>query len=175
MSVSYYIIPIEENMYEQLSEFLAQFGIEIPVEMISRYPTPSEIRQVLSEMPAYTKEYFITEKAWQVSVHEIDGYDPKLHLWRGKYASISPIGPAPDELLPICVTFKGSYELNVDILLRLTHFTGPLLLIGDSDMIPLLVSPNDNVADLLREWEKLRAQAHLSQNNDERNDTTQSR
>lgn|GEM_PF-1417115 len=175
MSASYSLLPLERNTKQSLNEYMPQFDLGVVIDITSRYPTPSEIRQVLDQMPEYTKDYFITEKVWDVKVYETTFYEQQLRIINGKCATIYSIEPTFDEFLPLSIYFHGgSEELNVEITLRLTRFTGPLLLIGDFDGIPLLVSPNNNVADLLSQWEKLRAIAHLAQDSDDRIDTTQS-
>ena len=163
MSVLYSIIAIDEELTQEKNDFWAQLGIEIPMGTTSRYPTPSEIRQALNEMTEYTKDYFITEKAWDVDIYETASYDQKLHRIDGKYATIYSIGPALSESLPLPIYFHGGWEeVNLEIVLRLTYFTGPLMIMCDVDTVPLLVSPGAELTDLLSRWKKQREIARLS-------------
>ena len=173
MSVFYSIVPIDKEHTQGFNRFLSTFGVEIPSGTVSRYPTPSEIRQVLDEMHEFTKHYSVTEKVWDVDIYETAAYDPILRRMNGKRATIYSMGPALNESLPLPIYFHGGWEeVNLEITLRLTRFTGPLLLIGDFDAVPLLVSPGINLPELLNQWEKQREMAYSSQRTDDTPDTT---
>jgi hypothetical protein len=155
MSVLYSIVPFVEEYYSEFVEYLADFGIEIPTGTKSRYPTPLEIRQALDEMPEYTKRYSISHMSWDVDIYETAFYDQELRRSRGKYASINSVGPAPDETIPLHIYFHGGTdEVNLEIVMRLTKFTGPLVLMAESDAIPVLVTHGDNVSDLMQQWQR---------------------
>ncbi len=157
MSVLYSVMPIDEEHWQQWNEYLAQFGARIPIGVASRYPLPSEIRQVLDEMTDYTKKYFITEKVWDVDIYETIFYDEEKHHSTGKHASINSIGPALNESSPLHIYFhSGTEEVNLEIVLRLSVFTGPLILMADDDIVPLIVADRQQLADLVNQWEKQR-------------------
>ena len=155
MSVGYIIIPIDKEQLQELNEYLAPFGQGIPTDTISRYPTASEIQHVLDEMPDYTKSYFITDKAWDVDVYETAFYDAERKYIGGKHTSIYSIDWALDEALPLHIYFHGGWEeLNLEIVRCLTAFTGPLILLCDSDAVPLLVSSEKQLGELVSQWKK---------------------
>ena len=154
MGTSSIIIPIDEEQIQEMNEWLVDYGFEIPVGITSRYPTPSEIRQVLDEMPEYTKVYSM-ENLWDVGVYETALYDQEHRSSSGKDAYICSIGPKLDDSLPLHIYFSGgSPEVNLEIVLGLARFTGPLLYINFSDGSPILVFPDEKLADLISKWEK---------------------
>src|SRR5262245_25266875 len=125
MGVSYDIVPLVEEYYEDIAEYLLDFGIEIQPGTKSRFPTPAEIRRVLDEMPEYTKRYHITEHSWDVDVFETAYYDQELRRIDGKYTSINSVGPGLDETEPLHVYFRGGTdEVILEIVLNLSKFTG---------------------------------------------------
>ena len=139
-----------------MRQYLAQFGIEVAIETRSRFPTPAEIRKVLEGMSEYTKIYNISEQHWDVDIYETAYYDPlSLHFFGGKHATIYASDTLLDDSLPLDFHFHGGWdEVNLQITLGLTHFTGPLVLMADSDVVPVLVSADQTVPDLLRQWAK---------------------
>jgi hypothetical protein len=162
MSALYSIIPIKKEYYEQkLPEWLAEFGIDLPPGISSRYPTPIEIRRVLDETPEWTKHFNISATQWDAEVSEPNWYSDELGMKiYGRDAIIHSVGFSSDESMPLHIYFRNGWEeFNLEIVHRLTKYTGALILMADFDAVPVLIFPDAMLPDLLEQWKQARRRA----------------
>jgi hypothetical protein len=157
MSHLYVVIPISAEDRDGLNKWLSEYQQEIPAGITSRFPTPLEIRQVLTDMPDYTKEYPDSGRHFDVNIYETAFYNPARRDHQGRWAVINSSVIAFDENRPLDFCFHGGWDdLNLEILHRLTSYTGSLIMLNAADAIPILVSPDRTIPDLLDQWERLR-------------------
>jgi hypothetical protein len=152
MGVRYLVLPFESD--GQLLDWLQSEGVEAPPATVSRYPSPKEFRTVLSSMAGYTTEYEIASISWRASVYETASADPGPPLRiNGPHATIFIPYHMGDESLPHEIHFDKSWpEVIVAILTRVASVTGPLVLLDDSDVNPVVIQGGEDVQQILNSW-----------------------
>ena len=175
MSNLWFVMILKEESNPSLNEYMLEYGgTEVALSTTSRDPTIFEICQVLSEMPKYTKVYSASHATWFMGIYETIFYDQGLPS-NGLYTDMWGDFVA-DESSPVSFSFQGGrYEVNLEIALRLTRFTGPLLTLGSGYSVPLVVYPSDTLANVISQWEKLCDIEDRSYNAARQNKTIQSR
>ena len=134
MGVLYTIWPLDETIKPWLDELNVFYG-----DALSRFPTGSEIKQVVHSMQDYESE--ITDNGiggmWQAYlVHKDNGGE------RGLYAMLNVTNYSGDDEPQELWFAKGSEELNKVILKHLTVFCGPLVFIPATGDTPTVVTPD---------------------------------
>ena len=142
MGVAYVPMLLDDDMRRWLeSEGVASPERDTP----SRWPTPRELRAVLTEMNGCDVTYRDnTDGGWDAEVVErpVDSRSQHATIWTKQLASTDV--PAPFSF------HKSSVELALVILERLSHVCGPLVLVDDSTMAPMVVTPGCDVRELAR-------------------------
>ena len=120
----------------------------VPAAFESRYPTLREVKRVLESLDGYSSDGKRFARArWAAHVKKKAGGSGTLvHFDSMAYSRERHRGPVWFE--------KGDTELIVDIVERLTHTCGPLILTCDADLgeKPLVVAPGMTVEEALAPW-----------------------
>ena len=141
MGVIYVVAPIDD----EVAEFLRSESIVVPHEA-SKGPLFRDIQDAISGLDGYSVESdpYAVGASWDAQIaSRVDQYS-----WTR--ATVQKLAPADH---PQSLAFhKGSPELVVAIVLRLSQACGPLVLFTDSGDSPLVVSPQDDIENLLKFW-----------------------
>lgn len=149
MGVSYFPYPAGR---EGIAAWLEENGLPLPEGADrSRLPTVAEIRRVLEALPDYQVEYHVTtgeHGCWEADVSWAEAPD------RGPWTNLQVLNFTADESVPAELCFsRGSPEVVVLILERISRLCGPFVLVDDSAMVPLIVSPSMCIEHALRDWD----------------------
>ena len=155
MGIIYIPVPLGE---ESVREFLIAEGFSLPDEIgESRNPTVQELRFVLDNLDEFDVSYCSEDgphSYWEADVEWAAAPD------EGPWAVIRVLPFDGDESVPTGFCFsKGWEEAVVLILERIARICGPFVLLDDSAMEPLLVTPGLNVDAAIQEW-NARIEAH---------------
>lgn len=124
--MSVILIPYVKTTFETpevLNWLQGDDGIEIPAGMPEgRYPTPRELRQILDSFAELDVKYHVGGKAWYADI------------WR-KDESVLMAMPVPrNEDVPFdYVSLDGSYELENDIIQKISNMCGTFLFLLDGE------------------------------------------
>lgn len=114
----------------------------------SRFPTPREITAVLRQFGSYSLDLGadLASGEWSATVVEQNSS-------RGMWASLRITDYSSDDEPHEFYFPKGWPEVILTIVERLTHGCGPLVVVDDSAVRPIVVCPNDSIQELLRKYE----------------------
>jgi hypothetical protein len=141
MAVIYFPIPVAHEAAQQL---LARAGLASPpVPVDSRFPTVAELRGVLADLPGYDADIrtaLAPDSSLEAEVCWTAAPDAGPWTVVRMQASVGGVH-TPKEFF-----FSGGWpEAVVAILERLSHTCGPFVLVDDSTVEPLLVTPGLDV------------------------------
>jgi len=149
MGILYAVTPLLAD--EELIEWLRKFGNERPDASTSRYPTVREIRDTLAQLDGYGFETSTGGMNWEAVVFERGRQDDR---WAGEWADLIVTDYHGDDTIPRSFYFsKGPARLPVLIVQHLAASCGPLVIMRDSDAIPLLITPDSDIDRALQVWE----------------------
>jgi hypothetical protein len=138
MGNSYTVLTLLDH--PEFEPWLQEHGILLPTPRpASRYPTPREMRRVLSQVPGYQVEESFNWQGWDIWLERQDGSQwPHVTLWVHPWLG--------DWDLPHAFCFyKGDRNLNIQLLQRFTVFCGPLIFLSHSIFVPILVTPETDL------------------------------
>ncbi|WP_039850529.1 hypothetical protein [Grimontia indica] len=142
MGAIYFVFPIEEEM----AAWLTEEAIEFPKGMASRNPFLSEIKSALSSLDSFSVEFSdeTLGEPWQANIeHEKDLENKGWALM-----NIGALHKSQNKIY-----FSSSWpEVILKILIKLTETTGPLVVICDSDWVPLVVEQAADANKLMEKW-----------------------
>ncbi len=146
MGVLYSCIPITNT--PEILAWLQEQRVSLPSESIfSRDPTPQEIRAALETIENYTTDYAVSRTFWQANVSYTA--DPE----HGPWTCINVLNYHDDEAQSYHIYFeKGSPELILTIMERLSRLCGPLLCAPDSGDMPIVVVPGLKSSEAVLPW-----------------------
>jgi hypothetical protein len=149
MSVIFGVIPFDSTIPEFV-EWLEEKDITVPDEH-GRYPTFDEVVRTLEtfgEFPVYKEQ--VTGDLWEVAIGKL--YSPT-------YAHL--LGTIEDDDTFHFHFEKGSEDTTMlEILKRLSHKCGPLVLFDHYSATPVLVTSTTVVSVALQEWYQRMATKH---------------
>ena len=118
-------------------------GVAVPAAT-SRYPTPREIQQTLEALDGYRVEHFRGTGHWYATVWPAGR--------EGWATLIVPDYDGRDDVARSFYFEKGSPELNLLILERLSRVCGPLVIVPDTGSDPVIVAPGLDIDQALHSW-----------------------
>lgn len=130
------------------AEWLDREGVSHPAtEATSRFPTPSEIIKVLRQLVGYTFSVTADSSSGEWFA-QITASNSSTGAWAFLRVSDYCSDDKPHEFyFP-----KGWPEVIFTVVERLTHYCGPLVVVDDSSVRPIVVRPHDSVQELLRNY-----------------------
>src|SRR5690349_6390977 len=148
MGILYAAAPLVAD--ENSIEWLRQFGNEPPEAPLSRYPTVREIRDTLAQLDGYSLETSTGGMNWEAVIFESGRQDDR---WAGEWADVIVTEYHGDDTIPLSFYFsKGPARLPTLIVQQLTKSCGPLVIMRDSDVIPLLITPDTDIDRAIQAW-----------------------
>jgi hypothetical protein len=142
MGTHYTVVPLDQKCAEWLD---AERVPHPPVNDSSRYPTPREISEVLSQLPDFT-----------VTIHS----DAQAREWSAQidapgdsWAQIRVREFSSDETPHEFYFSKGWPEVVFIVTERLAQCCGTFVVVDDSGSRPVVVSPGADTRDLLRHYD----------------------
>jgi len=142
MGDSYTVLTMLDH--PEFEPWLQEHGILLPTPRpASRYPTPREMRRVLSQVPGYQMHDVFAPDGWDIGLDPVNGDRwPHamlwVHPWRGDWDLPHPFS-----------FYKGDQELNIYLLQCFTVFCGPLIFLSHSIFVPILVTPETDLTQSL--------------------------
>lgn len=148
MGILYAVTPLVAD--DEFITWLRKFGNELPEAATSRYPTVREIRDTLARLDSYDFETSTGGMNWEAVVFERGRQDDR---WAAEWADLIVTDYHGDDTIPLSFYFsKGPARLPVLIVQQLTPSCGPLVIMRDSDAIPLLITPDTDIGRAIRAW-----------------------
>ncbi|HLZ61541.1 MAG TPA: hypothetical protein VKR06_31735 [Ktedonosporobacter sp.] len=153
MSLHYFVSPVRSD--ERFARWLHDFGIMLPAHMQSRFPTLREICAVLEHLEGYScdmgTDYSMGGTHWEVDIVKRGRADTQ---WISEWANLCVMNYQGNDDTPLAFYFrKGFARLTLLIVQRLAQICGPLIIAPDSGFVPLLVTPDTDVDQVLRAWD----------------------
>jgi hypothetical protein len=144
MGVLHTVLPLNASC----AEWLDQEGVTHPAPVATfRLPTPSEITSVLRHLQGYSFEISADSSSGEWSAHI--AANPPSEAWAFLRISDFSSDHQPHEIyFP-----KGWPEVIFVVVERLSHHCGPLIVVDDSTVRPIVVRPDDSLEDLVRRYE----------------------
>jgi hypothetical protein len=149
MGVLYSIVPLDDS----IAPYLRDLGVTFSDSGIpGRNPTPLELRTIASELTDLSVELpSPPEEAWQIMIQWKT--DPENEPW----TLLNVTDFTGDETVPHAIWFeKGWPSLILRVVHLLSFRCGPLVVFPDTGCEPIVVSANDDVRQLLANWEHVR-------------------
>jgi|GEM_PF-1249117 len=153
MSLHYLVSPLRAN--EKFAHWLHDFGIVLPSSTESRFPTLREIYFVLEHLEDCTfdsaNDYFTGGTHWEADIIKRDCFDDQ---GVGEWANLCVMNYQGNDDTPLAFYFrKGFVRLMILIVQRLTEICGPLVIVQNSGYIPLLVTPETDIDQVVQTWD----------------------
>lgn len=149
MGILYVVTPLIAD--DESITWLRKFGNEPPEASPSRYPTVREIRDTLAQLDGYSFETFTGGTNWEAEIFESGRQDDR---WAGEWADLIVTEYHGEDTIPLSFYFsKGPARLPTLIVQQLTTSCGPLVIMRDSDVIPLLITPDTDIDRAIQAWE----------------------
>lgn len=137
MGVLYSVLPLDP----ELAAYLRTLKIAVPKKLpSSRLPTPAELVKVAESIPKTKSDLVHTAGALR-QIHLSATRKPEAGWW----TSLQVLENTGDDEACEFYFEKGWPALIIEFLIRLTVFTGPLVLIPDTGDDPLLIDPTVKV------------------------------
>jgi hypothetical protein len=142
MGVFYHFVPLDDEMAALLDEMGAAVS---DWHGRSRNPTPAEVRKACGTLPGYKTHFNVKPKPhWQAVIDGVAGRDATI-------LNMDSFKEAEDK--PHTIWFeKGSPALILEITKRLSKGCGPLVVMPASGDVPIAVTPDVSVQELVRKW-----------------------
>ena len=138
---NYVVIPFEPS--GEVAKWLRKEHVRFPSSMKkSRWPTMAELVSILEAIPGATVERRKNgQSGWdlQISRDAADGLE-RADLWLKDVTDLDT--PAQFDF------HKPSPDLAITIVERLTHITGSLVFMTVTEMVPVLVRPGADLAEI---------------------------
>jgi hypothetical protein len=146
MGVIYIVHPLDDDVRPWLDEQ----GVPYPeLSGPSRHPTPAEVRTSMEALDGYTVDVNSSDVGglWQADIYHTE--DPESGGW-----TLANVLNYAGDHEPTSLGFeKGWPELIVKILVPITEFTGPLILIPDTGEAPVVISAELSPEEIVNGWE----------------------
>jgi hypothetical protein len=145
MGVLYSVLPLDQRC----AEWLDQEGVSHPGPAAdTRFPTPKEIQSALQQMADYTVDLSADSAPgeWLATITDAKSTT-------GAWASLRVRHYSSDDEPHEFYFPKGWPEVIFTVVERLTHDCGPLVVVDDSFVKPIIVRSNDSVQELLRNYD----------------------
>ena len=146
MGVLYSVAPLDNG----LRDALPGMGVLRAPAANGRHPTPQELRSVLADLKGYKATFNDPAEVgdtWQASIE--DAHDPESGPW-----TLLNVSEYKGEFEAAEMWFeKGWPDLIVTILVAVTAYTGPLVLLADCGGVPLVIQQGDDPEQLYRSWQ----------------------
>ena len=142
MGVLHSVLPLNESCIE----WLDQEGVPHPAPTAgTRFPTPNEIKSALHQIGDY-----VVDLAADPSTGEWLATITEAKSTTGAWADLRVSNYSSDDEPHEFYFPKGWPEIIFTVVEHLTRYCGPLVVVDDSSVIPIIVHPNDSVQELLR-------------------------
>ena len=142
MGTLYTVTPLDQKC----AEWLDSEGVEHPpVSDSARYPTPREVADVLSRLSGYHVEIASDIRSGEWSAQIDSAGEMWAHLRIRQFSSED----TPHEFY----FSKGWPEVIFTVTERLAQCCGTLVVVDDSSVRPVVISPGSDTKDLLRHYE----------------------
>ena len=145
MGVLHSVLPLDKSC----AEWLDQECVPHPDPTADyRYPTPKEITSALQQIGDYLVDLNADSSSgeWMATITEAKSTT-------GAWASLRVSDYSSDEEPHEFYFPKGCPEVIFTVVERIAHYCGPLVVVDDSSVRPIIVSPNDSIQKLLRDYE----------------------
>ena len=145
MGIRYTILPVASH--PDLVSWLKKYKIDIPpLPENNRYPSLQEIKGVLDNLEGYQVTYEIDRQHWRA--HVVSNQSPQR-----KWAKLHVTDVPENEQSPQDFWFEqGDPGVNLLILQRLSHTCGPLIMSADANAVPILVTADSDISQVLADW-----------------------
>jgi hypothetical protein len=151
------VLYVSFTLNEETADWLRKNGLSAPSPLPdSRLPTLGELKAVVEQLGGYKSRVGLSKGTRTIDIEVVDqrGYGAgwSTTIWASKWNDRTR---PPEDGDSVQFTFhKGSPELAVLIVERLTHVCGPLVLIPDHNCRPLLVTEGLDPRQAVEEWLK---------------------
>ena len=146
MGVIYIILPLLPDLKNQIVAWLHSLDIACPMGE-GRYPSIEELRSVLDHLDEYTIDYRTGTGSWYADISQPD-------LVNGDWTELVVSNYSGSDTDSHEFSFRhGSPLLMMRIVQRLAGTCGPLILLPDTGGLPVVVTPELDLAQALHAWE----------------------
>lgn len=145
MGVLYSVFPIDAEMVTHLVEL----GVANQhTGAYTRNPTPAEVRVATKGIPEINSVINESSSGELLQI-ELTTPDPETGPW-----TLINVEDYEAEHLPCRIWFeKGWPGLILEVLIRITRNTGPLVVVPDTGESPVVVLPTDSMEALIESWD----------------------
>ena len=140
MGVLHNVMPLDAEM----RDWLEAESVAYPPSSFGRSATPREIKAAVSDLQGFTAEFNGGDTFSEVDIHTPSTEGPWTQL---VITSRQGLDDPADFYFA-----KGWPEAIIPVLINLSRFTGPLVLIEDSGMTAVVITPSETVASIMSKW-----------------------